>query len=140
MILGLALEKIDFALQVCEELRETDFDHPLARKIAVQIMQRAPGAEAVLTVNDLMVFFREEPGVVTLLSQVSADVEILADKEKVFVDCLVQMKRQRIRAERGELLSQIATAERIGDQGRINEFMGHLHELNKREKKINEKK
>ena len=67
-------------------------------------------------------------------------MEILADKEKVLSDCLVQMKRQRIRTEREGLLTQIATAERVGDQDRINEFIGHLHELNKREKKINEKK
>ena len=140
MILGLALESPGFAARICEELREADFENLVARKIAAKIFQAAQASGDGVAARDLMVFFREEPETVALVSRVSADIEILADKEKVLSDCLLQMKRQRIRLERGELLTQIATAERIGDQDRINEFIGHLHELNKREKKINEKK
>ena len=139
MVLGLSLEGESYLERARQELRQDDFKNPVAQRIARQIFESLADEKAP-TAASLMSVFAQEPEVVGLLSQVSADVEILADKEKVFTDCLVQMKRQRIRQERGELLSQIATAESIGDQSRINEFMGHLHELNQREKKINEKK
>lgn len=139
MVLGLALESADFAKRLAAELGEDDFTSPLSRKIAAKVLAAAGSEGEPETSNGLTLFFRQEPEMVNLVSQVAADVEVLADKEKVFTDCLVNMKRHRIRAEREGLLSQIATAERIGDREKINEFMGHLHELNKREKKINEK-
>ncbi len=139
MILGLALENEQYVMRMTEELRESDFTSPLSRKIAARIFEAIAGQRKPEPLSDLMLFFRQEPEVVNLISQVSADVEILVDKEKVLSDCLFQLKRQRIRVEREGLLLQIATAERIGDQIKINEFIGHLHELNKREKKINDK-
>ena len=138
MILGLALESPDFAGRIREELAAPDFESPAARKIMERFFQEASGT--ALSAKDLMILFQSEPEVITFISQVSADVEVVADKEKVLSDCLVQMKRQRIRTARGGLLAQMATAEKAGDQGRINEFKVSLHELNKREKKINEKK
>ncbi len=140
LVLGLAMENDSFSQRVREELRETDFQNPAAQKMARRIFELKTDETVALSAKELMIFFCEEAEIVSLISKVSADVEILADKEKVLSDCLVQMKRQRIRAERGEILSHIAVAERAGDQGKVNEFMSHLHELNKKEKKINEKK
>ena len=139
MVLGLSLENAGFARRASEELVEEDFENPSARKIAVKIFQTTREGES-MTAGRLAVFFQEEPAVMTLISQVAADTEIVADKERVLSDCLVQLKRQRIRTERTELLSRMAAAEQAGDQGRVSEFMGHLHELNKREKQIHEKK
>ncbi len=140
MVLGLALEKADFARRISGELGSADFANPLSRKIAETILWRAADADEAPATSDLMIRFRDEPEMVALISQVSADVEILADKEKVLSDCLVQVKRQRIRAEREELQTQLTTAVQVGNQDRIKEFIGHLNQLDKREKKINEKK
>ncbi len=136
MVLGLALEKAEYAKRASEELERGDFANPLSLKIAERVLWGGGEPDA----SELMLLFREEPEMVNLISQVTAGAEILADKEKVLTDCLVQVKKQKIRTQREELRAQLGTAVQVGNQERINEFIGHLHQLDKREKKINEKK
>lgn len=137
LLLGLALDSEEFAVVLRNEVDLSDFENQVSKRIMSQFLETAPSRSLA---GELMNFFREDTEAVELISKVSADVEVLADKRKVFSDCVVQMRRQRIRHEREELMSQMTMADRAGDMNRVNEFMMQLNELNKKEKKINEKK
>ena len=136
ILIGLMLNHPGAAKRVHEEIGLDEFQSPSARKIAEVIF----GSAEVPAASALINFFREDAETANFISAASAEAANLADEGKVLADCLVQIRRQRIRTDREELMSRIAQAERSGDENRVKKFMSEISELNKKERTINEKK
>ena len=137
MILGLLLDNPALISRVAEDIALDDFYHPVIKKILQNMMaDKAAGWSA----RQLMNLYGEDPEVVQMISMACSAVDELLDRNKALEDCLSQMKLSRLRTERAGLIAQILTAERAGDQNRINKFMSDMDELNQKEKRLNEKK
>lgn len=134
MLLGLMLEEESFLARAKEEVGLEDFQHPKAREIVRQILQR--GTVPAQLIN----FYKEDAEAAQLISLACAEVETLTDKPKALSDCLVRMKLSRIRHEREELKSQIEVAQRDGDRNRLTKLLYDFNQLNKGMKQIHEKK
>ncbi len=141
LLLGLVLDSIEFARTARgAELMPDDFRHPAARRVAGRLLTEDPGVSGAAV---LMNFFKDDPEAIEAISLAAAEADRIdgaAEKTKCLFDCLLKVKRSRLRNEREGLRSELLTAERQGDQNRISRLMYDLEELNKREKRIHEKK
>ncbi len=135
LVLGLMLEGPEFVAMVKEGISEREFQHPVIRAVVSRMFETVDASA-----SQLVSLFKDDADAARLIALACAQTENTADKKKTLADCLVRMKRLRIRGEREGLMTKITEAERDGDKNRINKFMSELNELNKREKQINEKK
>ena len=135
LILGLLFEGKDFLEEAKNQAGAEDFHSPVIRKI-VQRLFESPAA----SVNRWINFFSEDAEAVKMISLACAETDHAADKKRAFSDCLLVMKRSRLRSEREGIRSQIIRAEHEGDRNRISQLLYDLNELNKREKQTHEKK
>lgn len=137
LLIGLMLDDSDYIAQAREEIRADDFQHHKARDIAKRLLTiEAESVAAAQLIN----FYKDDPEGVRLISLACAETEKILDKQRAFTDCVVWVKRLRIKAEREGLSAEILVAQREGDKNRINKLMYDFNELNKGMRKINEKK
>ncbi len=138
-LLGHLLESPEFAAEAKTELTSDDFRHPGTRAIVKDVLA---GTEA-LSAAKRMNHYKDDPEAVRLISHALAETDKLenpAEKKKSFEDCLRRVRRSRLDAEREGLSAALLAAEREGDKNRISRLLYDLEELNKRDRKINEKK
>ncbi|MBI2095308.1 MAG: hypothetical protein HYT89_03990 [Candidatus Omnitrophica bacterium] len=135
MILGLLFEGDDFTNDARDQVGPGDFRNPVIRGLVKSIFE-----SPVMSVQQWMNRFGEDPEAVKMISLACAEVDGMTDKKRVFSDCLLVMKRSRLKSEREGIRSQIVHAEREGDRNRISQLLYDLTELNKREKETHEKK
>ncbi len=135
VFLGLLLENPAFTAGALQEVKTDDFPHPVVKRIVSKIFE-TPGVSASQLVN----LFNTDPEAVQVISMASTGVDTSTDKKKAFLDCLEHLRVLRLRSRKENLRTEIAAAERSGDQNRIGKLLMDLNELNKKEKQINEKK
>ena len=137
ILMALLLENAEFISVAREELRPDDFLHPGIRKLVQRIFEK-DGAQ--LRAVQMMNTYNDDPETGALLSLACAEAETVMDKDRTFSDCLLWMKRSRMRNLREGIHSQIVAAQRQGDRNRISQLLYDLNALNKGMTKINEKK
>ncbi len=137
LLIGLMLDDPDYVSQARDEISADDFQHHRARDIAKRLLAKEAGPVAAA---QLINFYKDDPEGVRIISLACAETEKILDKQRTFTDCVVWVKRLRIKAEREGLSAEILVAQRQGDKNRINKLLYDFNELNKGMKKINEKK
>ncbi len=137
LLIGLLVDNPDFVSQAKGQISEEDFQSIQARAVAKRLFAtQGSFASAAQWIN----IFKDDPDFVRLISMTSAEMSAVVDKKKTFEDCILWVRRSRIKTERENLKIQIEAAERAGDKNRISRLMVDFNELNKGIKKINEKK
>ncbi len=136
LLIGLLMDGPEYVSKAKQQVDSKDFQHPKARAIARQFLE---GGEEPMPAAQLVNFYKDDAESVRLISQASAEMDVVLDKEKVFRDCLLWLKRSRVLVERAGLQLMIAQAQEQGDRGRIDGLLRDLNELNKGIQKINEK-
>ena len=135
VFLGLLLENPAFAAGAVQEVGAEDFSHPVVKKIVSKIFETPS-----VSVSQLVSFFNADPEAVQVISMASAGGDVTTDKKKAFLDCVEHIRASRMKNRRENLRTEIAAAERSGDQNRIGKLFMDLNEMNKKEKHSNEKK
>jgi DNA primase len=137
LLIGLLVDNPDLIPEAKSHISEEDFQSHETRSLAKRLFT-APGTAA--NAAQWISVYKDEPHFVHLISLACAEMDTVQDKKKTFEDCLLWIKRSRIKSERENLKSQIIAAEREGDKNRISKLMFDFTELNKGIKKINEKR
>ena len=137
LLIGLLVDNPDLVAQAKSQLSEADFQSHETRSLAKRLFT---ASETATNAAQWISIYRDEPDFVHLISLACAEMDTVQDKKKTFEDCLLWIKRLRIKTERENLKGQIIAAEREGDKNRISKLMFDFIELNKGIKKINEKK
>ncbi len=137
LALGILMLKPDWIARTRERLGVNDFESETARKVARAVFDGETGPGSI---SRLLSLFQEDAEAVQLIASAGALAESAADPERVLADCVARLQKRRLHGEREKLLAGLLSAEREGDSKRINEFMSHMNELNKKEKEIHEKK
>lgn len=127
LLIGLMIEEPEYLLRVREQISEADFQHPKARAIAQRFLEPDTSVEAAKLVN----FYKDDPESVQIISEASAQMQRVSDKEKVFHDCLLWIRRSRILQEREGLRALIGEAQEHQDDARIHSLLRDLNQLNK---------
>lgn len=137
LLVGLCLHESEFAERVKTELVAEDFENTCARSAIERIFQSAAGTP--ISPAHLISDHASEPAMGSFISMAWEEAENTENRQKAFADCLLQMRRYRLKNRREWLLHHIEDAQASGNQGQIHQFMTDLNHLNK-EEKINEKK
>ena len=93
---------------------------------------------AVLSVSGWMNAF-EDADAAQVMAMAASEAEKTPEKKKAFEDCLAWMEKSKRETARDSLRSQLAEAQRAGDQNRIHRLLQDFTELNKGMKKTHEK-
>ncbi|MCG3176305.1 MAG: DNA primase [Candidatus Omnitrophica bacterium] len=139
LLLSLLLEDDRYVAESRRELRLTDFYHPVARRL-VQILWEADERGARQEARGLVTKLQDDPECVKLLTLTTAESETIIDRDRSFTDCVKRLKALRLDGEHRSLRQELAEAQKLGDQNRVNRILYDMNELNKRMKEIHEKK
>jgi len=133
-LLGLLFEQpmlLDVARQ---EVLPEDFENAVARRIVERLFSFKAGE--TVKAGHWISAFREEPDAMETISRACAEAENVAEKEKVFGDCVSQLKKGRLDRQRRRFMDELGVAHREGDQSRIAKILAHLDDLNRQERQL----
>jgi DNA primase len=134
ILIGLLLENKNMIERAKQMLTLEDFQNEAVRRIVARLF-----AGPVQETSAWMNAFAEDTAAAEVLAMAVSEAEKAPEKERAFEDCLVWMERSRIDLRRELLRSEIAEANRLGDQIRLHRLLNDITELNKGMKRTHEK-
>ena len=133
-MLGLLLERREFVHQARASLTPEDFQNPATRKALERLFETGAAEESVSAAH-LINFYNGNPELARVLSLAAAEADSTPEKERAFGDCLLWMKRSRLKGQRERIHSQLLEAQHEGNKNRIQQLLRDFSELNKGIKK-----
>ena len=134
LLIGLLLEDRVLAARASKELKTGDFPSARAGQIAARALKDPDETAAAI-----LGAYASDPEASRLLSAACAEADAVVDRKRTYEDCLLWLKRLKMRTAQEDLKTQIAEAENRGDKNRISELLKDFNELNRGMIRIHEK-
>lgn len=126
LLIKLMLEETAFINQVRKSLEPADFQDERTAKI-VSIMFDLLEQKKDIAPRNLINYFNDDAS-----SQIICESALLPkiceeEKEKVITDCIMRLKKERLRAKREQLHEEIKSAQHSGDEERLKRLVQEFH-------------
>ncbi len=130
-LLRLLLENESFILSLEQDIQISDFRDETVRGIISQMMELTRQGQAIKAstfINSL-----NDQRILQMVSELlTSDENMLADRDKVYRDCISRIKDHRLKLMRRDLSHQIKLAETSGDESKLEELRQKFNQSIKR--------
>jgi len=130
LLIKLMLEEKELINQIRENLEPADFqDERVAKIVSVmfELINQGKSIEPPSLINYLE--DNEAMEIICELAFIEAPSE---DKEKIVLDCIQRIKKERLRLKRQQLHEEIKHAQYLGDESRVKQLLEEFHHLTKK--------
>lgn len=128
MLLAIMLDEWRFVRRLKDVIRPEEFQDHTMRRIVMDLFESAI-EERDLTAAKLLNHFKDDEGAVFAISEAAAMTEMLADRDKAFVDCVEMIKRKNVKIELEKLRGEIQSAQIAKDEARLKELLAQYNDL-----------
>lgn len=117
-LLKLLLEEAEYIPATLREVNLEDFQDSKIRNIISRLFDLFDQGKTPNS-SDLINSFDDQETIQLISSLVTEDQVIVGDKEKIYRDCVIRIKKDRGKSQRKELLEKIKAAEDAGDHNKL---------------------
>lgn len=128
IVLALLLEGKEFIKQISSSLKLEEFKSTSVRDAVSAVFSLSKGSEDI-TPSRLITILGNSSEAATLISEASALLENIMDKEKALNDCVVRIKKDNIKDRLNDLQGAIKTAHSQKDEEKVKQLVTEYNYL-----------
>lgn len=128
VILALSLDPENFIGKIAESLRAEDFKDSSLRD-AMSVVLTLHGENRKATPAQLITLLKNSQAAANMISEASAILDTMDDKEKAFDDCVRRIKKDNIKERLSALYDAIGIAHNQKNEDKVRELMTEYNSL-----------